>query len=55
MPDISMCSDKNCSQKTKCYRFTAIPNNRYQSYASFKEVDEKCDYFWDNGSSDCSG
>lgn len=49
MPDISMCQNKNCKFKNDCYRFTAIPNEHRQSYASFNCKDKVDDsYFWDN-------
>lgn len=47
MPDISMCKNKECPSKKKCYRFMAKSNPLWQSYAEFKpEKDkDKCDYF----------
>ena len=47
MPDISMCSDKECSRKEECYRFTATPNEFRQAYADFKEIEngKGCEYF----------
>lgn len=44
MPDISMCSNKNCPLKDKCYRFTAKPNER-QAYSDFPGG-EDCEYYW---------
>lgn len=35
MPDISMCADKDCPQREKCFRYRAEPND-YQSYSAFK-------------------
>lgn len=32
MADISMCSGSGCSLRTRCYRFTATPNEFRQSY-----------------------
>jgi hypothetical protein len=32
MPDITMCSGKDCEKKETCYRYTALPNPWYQSY-----------------------
>jgi hypothetical protein len=51
MADITMCRGDLCSIKEQCYRFTATPNERQQSY--FMVVDEvekkeECDYFIDN-------
>lgn len=49
MPDISMCWNKECPKKLKCYRFTAIPNEFRQTFADFKPDEEGvCDHFWDN-------
>jgi len=46
MPDITMCSGKDCPYKENCYRFTAKPCE-YQSYFSTPPIkDGKCDYFW---------
>ena len=45
MLDISMCKNKKCSKRNRCYRFLAKPNG-YQSY--FLDLEEKdCEYFWD--------
>lgn len=41
MADISMCLNNKCSKHTKCYRFNAIANDRWQSYSNFKEKDWK--------------
>jgi hypothetical protein len=49
MPDISMCNNKECSLSLKCHRFTAIPSEYRQTYASFKpNEDGECFNFWDN-------
>lgn len=50
MPDISMCSNKECSRKEECYRFTAIPNEFRQAYADFEEIEngKGCGYFMSN-------
>lgn len=32
MPDISMCSGEGCVQRDRCYRATAIPEPRRQSF-----------------------
>ena len=44
MPDITMCRNQFCPIKDRCYRWTAEPNPRWQSYAWFKEPNgsEKC-------------
>lgn len=48
MPDITMCANKSCPLKKKCYRFVAEPDKGYQSYALFV-YDKKikfCEDFW---------
>lgn len=35
MPDITMCANKACGKRKNCYRFTATPDAKYQSYANF--------------------
>ena len=47
MPDITMCLNKNCKDRLKCYRFTAKPNHHKQSYMNNKYA-SKCKRFWDN-------
>lgn len=49
MPDISMCLNKNCPLRMKCYRYTAIPDKYWQSFADFApDQTGKCADFWDN-------
>ena len=60
MPDITMCLNKACPLRHKCYRFTAKPNADYQSYSTFTfdrfnannggvdEVIYDCEHFVDN-------
>lgn len=48
MPDITMCINKECPLRMKCYRFTAVPTLDWQSYAEYKPVNGKCDSFLDN-------
>jgi len=49
MADITMCMNKKCPIRNKCYRAMAIPSS-YQSMAGFeyKIVKGKveCDHFW---------
>ena len=47
MPDISMCTNMQCSYRNKCYRYMAVPNDPWQSYGSFllKPKARKCDSF----------
>ena len=46
-----MCLNALCPSKEYCYRFTAVPNDRRQSYMDLGPEDgqEKCDHFWPNG------
>lgn len=46
MPDITMCDDKTCPMRGKCYRYLAIQSTHRQSYFMESPRDnEKCDYF----------
>jgi hypothetical protein len=45
MPDISMCSNKECPIREECYRFMVKPGIN-QSYSLFEfDKEEGCDYF----------
>lgn len=47
MPDITMCSGKDCPFRDKCYRYTAEPDEYWQAYFSEPPIkDGKCDYYW---------
>ena len=35
MPDITMCDNAKCPLSSKCYRFTATPDPRWQSQAHY--------------------
>lgn len=35
MPDITMCVNKQCPLRAKCYRYRAVPST-WQSYAKFE-------------------
>lgn len=49
MADITMCTNKTCSKRNNCYRFTATPNDYLQSYFDGKPgSNNDCNYFWDN-------
>ncbi len=49
MADITKCSNKLCTLKERCYRFTSAPNEYRQAYAEFSQDDEgDCDYFLSN-------
>lgn len=46
-PDITMCKGTNCPAKESCYRYTAKPNEYYQSYFIESTIkDGKCDMYW---------
>ena len=47
MPDFSMCLNKDCPIKEKCYRFMARPDHQYQSYTSFNYNEEGCHFFYE--------
>ena len=52
MPDITMCRGEGCPLKETCYRYTAVPDEYWQSY--FVEVpvkDGECEYYWENSTS----
>jgi len=58
MVDISMCGNEKCPRRKNCYRFTAEPNQHWQTYGSFPaEGDsfDECEYFWNNKDHDNSG
>ena len=47
MPDITMCLGIDCPQKEKCYRFTAKPDEYWQSYFIDSPIkDGKCEMYW---------
>lgn len=48
MADITMCTDKECSKRLSCYRFTAPVSELWQSY--FMESPRKgddCEEYWE--------
>jgi len=40
MADITMCQNETCLSKSTCWRFTATPNQYWQSYCYFGEKDQ---------------
>lgn len=36
MPDITMCCNYGCPLKEKCYRYRAVPDPYWQSFAMYK-------------------
>lgn len=56
MADITMCQDNKCENKTRCYRFTAVPNQHWQPYYMMSPRTYKgCTEFWDNKEVDTDG
>jgi len=48
MPDISMCSNKDCPSRGQCYRARAKPTPGRQSYIHFTvSAGDRCNYFWE--------
>lgn len=46
MPDISMCMNRTCPKRAKCYRYRVAPNGDRQSYGSFTHTEaEPCRRF----------
>jgi hypothetical protein len=46
--DISKCKGNDCPIKSKCYRYTAVPDQIWQCYADFKYENGECEYFIEN-------
>lgn len=52
MPDITMCRNKFCEKRDKCYRQQARPSEYMQSYLYFdtesveKDFADGCTMFW---------
>lgn len=56
MPDISMCVGKECPQKDKCYRYTAIPCEYRQAYfVTPPYTMDGCPYFTSNQTEEQDG
>ena len=56
MPDITLCCNRDCPMRTKCYRYLARPDEYAQSFALFQskyKTNEQghriwtCDHFWE--------
>lgn len=60
MPDITMCTGRNgaivCPLRSQCYRYTAKPNPRRQSFmnAPIAHEDQVCESYWANRAADGS-
>jgi len=49
MPDITMCQNKTCPMRDKCYRAQAKPS-KWQTYAGFEPgEDGECRRYWPMG------
>lgn len=50
MPDITMCSGKDCPKAEQCYRHTAEPSPHWQSFFMTTPIKEdgSCEYFSPN-------
>jgi len=49
MPDISMCSGKDCKIRNQCYRYRAVPSEYRQAYfveSPYDPKTNKCRFFW---------
>lgn len=52
MPDIGMCSRKDCPLWMSCYRFRAVPSTPNQSYVGWGPAERQedgtyhCDGYW---------
>lgn len=59
MADITMCTNELCPNAASCYRVTATPSERWQSYASFKYTigpnGVECDHYWQSYITKTSG
>lgn len=61
MPDISLCNNYKCPLRDKCYRYRAVPDKYWQSFANFTPITfpfgpgtvTKCDVFWDIETTGC--
>lgn len=51
MPDITKCTNDECSLKETCYRWTSIPSEYSQAFVKYEtimdEQMERCDYYID--------
>ena len=58
MPDITMCCNYDCPLREKCYRYRAVPDQYWQSFAWYEPLvkarlsypakyETECDYYWE--------
>lgn len=48
MVDIAMCQRSDCPKNKMCYRYTAKPAERLQTYLIPEAIGDECDMFWPN-------
>jgi len=46
MPDITKCPGDGCPLRDSCYRYTATPSPKHQSYFSPPYADGTCHHYW---------
>ena len=46
MPDITCCANIKCKRRKKCYRFRAVPDDRWQAFSVFGGGPD-CTGFWE--------
>ena len=47
MPDITICCNYECPLREKCYRYRAVPDEYWQSFAWYNCRTDNCDYYWE--------
>ena len=45
MIDYTLCTNKNCPLRTKCYRGSVVSKSTWQSYCWFEIKDGVCEHF----------
>jgi hypothetical protein len=45
MVDYTLCTNKNCPLRTKCYRGSFVSTSNWQSYSYFEMKDGECKHF----------
>ena len=46
MPNITMCLSHECPRRGTCYRATAEPHPKHQSWSWYLLPDGTCDHYW---------
>jgi len=44
-PDLTLCDNDQCPRSLGCYRFCAVPDPRWQSWAHFEPQNGECPAF----------